>query len=78
LPAVTCLRCAQKFAEISALFSGLHGISALVGEYENVLMIASGFGVAAYLPYLKRLIHGYNARRVHARQIHLVWQLSDM
>jgi NAD(P)H-flavin reductase len=46
--------------EISVLFSGLHGISALVCKYENVLMIASDFGVAAYLPYLKRLIHGYN------------------
>jgi NAD(P)H-flavin reductase len=60
------------------LFSGPYGISVLVGEYENVLMIASAFGVAAHLPYLKRLIHGYNARKVHARRIHLVWQLSDI
>jgi len=41
-----------------ALFSGPHWRSAAVGDYENVLMIADGFGIAAHLPYLKRLIHG--------------------
>jgi FAD-binding domain/Ferric reductase NAD binding domain len=60
------------------MFSGPHGISAPVGEYESVLMIASGFGVAAHLPYLKRMIQGYNARKVHTRRIHLVWQLSNI
>ncbi len=61
-----------------ALFSGPHGRSAAVGDFENVLMIADGFGIAAHLPYLKRLIHGYNARKVRARRIHLVWQLRDI
>ncbi|KAH7356445.1 hypothetical protein BKA65DRAFT_474262 [Rhexocercosporidium sp. MPI-PUGE-AT-0058] len=40
-------------------------------------MIASGFGIAAQLPYLKRLIHSYNAREVCARRIHLIWQIED-
>lgn len=35
------------------LFSGPHGFSAAVGDYENVLMVAGGFGIAAHLPYLK-------------------------
>jgi len=30
-----------------ALFSGPYGTSAPVGEYETVLMVASGFGIAA-------------------------------
>jgi len=30
-----------------ALFSGLYGISALVGDYKTVLIILSGFGIAA-------------------------------
>lgn len=30
-----------------ALFSGPHGTSVLIGEYETVLLIASGFGIAA-------------------------------
>jgi Ferric reductase NAD binding domain len=46
--------------------------------YENVLMVASGFGIAAQLPFLKKLIHGYNERRLHARRIHLVWQARDI
>jgi NAD(P)H-flavin reductase len=46
-------------------------------EYETVLIVASGFGIAAQLPYLKRLIHGYNAREVRARRIHLVWQIEN-
>ena len=39
-------------------------------------MVASGFGIAAQLPYLKRLNHGYNAREFCARRIHLVWQIE--
>ena len=60
------------------LFNGPHGISVPVGEYEVVLMIASGFGIAAQLPYLKQLLHGYNSRRVRTRRIHLVWELKTL
>ena len=45
---------------------------------ENILIVASDFGIAAHLPYLKKLIHGYNAREVRARRIHLVWQVRDI
>ena len=60
------------------MFTGPHGRSAPVQKYENVLMIASDVGIAAHLPYLDRLIHGYNARNVRTRRIHLVWQISDI
>lgn len=46
-----------------ALFSGPYGASVPVGKYETVLMAASGFGIAAQLPYLKYLIHSYNSRK---------------
>jgi NAD(P)H-flavin reductase len=59
------------------MFSGPHGQSIAMEKYETVLMVASGFGIAAQLPYLKRLIHGYNSREVFARRIHLVWQIED-
>lgn len=58
------------------LFSGPHGTSVVLDEYESILVVASGFGIAAHLPYLKRLIYGYNSRRVQARRIHLVWQIG--
>jgi NAD(P)H-flavin reductase len=40
------------------MFSGPHGRSISMEGYETVLMVASGFGIAAQLPYLKHLIHG--------------------
>jgi predicted ferric reductase len=59
------------------MFSGPHGTSVAMDEYETILMIASGFGIAAHLAHLKRLIHGYSARLIRARRIHLVWQIRD-
>ena len=60
------------------IFSGPHGKSIPVGTYENVLLVADGAGIAAQLPYLKKLIHDYHNRRSFTRRIHLVWQISDI
>ena len=60
------------------LFSGPHGRSVPIDDCETILMVASGFGIAAHLPYLKRLIHGYNACTLRARRIHLVWQVRNL
>ncbi|KAH8800659.1 hypothetical protein F5884DRAFT_862570 [Xylogone sp. PMI_703] len=59
------------------MFSGLHGMDVAMDEYASVLMVASGFGIAALQPYLKKLIHGYNTRVGQARRIHVVWQISN-
>jgi NAD(P)H-flavin reductase len=59
-----------------ALFSGPHGNSVPVGDYDVVLMVASGYGIAAQLPYLKQLLHEYNSRKAKSRRIHLVWELK--
>lgn len=59
------------------MFSGPHGMDLAKDRYESVLMVASGFSIAALLPYLKKLIHGYNARMGRARRIHIVWQISS-
>ena len=56
--------------------SGPHGSGAPVGEYGSVLMIATGIGIAAQLPYLKELIWGFNHCEIRTRRIHLVWQLN--
>src|SRR5947208_2691041 len=61
-----------------SLFSGPHGTSAPVSDYETILMAASGFGMVAQLPYLKQLIYGYNARKTRTRRVHLVWQLETL
>jgi NAD(P)H-flavin reductase len=54
------------------LFSGPHGKSIPMDDYENILIVASSFGIIAHLPYLKQLIHGYNTREVRTRRIYLV------
>jgi NAD(P)H-flavin reductase len=58
------------------LFTGPHGKSIPVDKYETILMVASGFGIAAQLPYLRRLVHGFN-RDLCVRRVHLVWQIRD-
>lgn len=60
------------------MFSGPHGQTVPAGEYDKVLLVADGAGIAAQLPYLKRLIHGYHAGQVLTRKIHLVWQISNI
>jgi predicted ferric reductase len=60
-----------------ALFTGPHGISAPASDYETVVMVASGFGIASQLSYLKQLLYGYNAHKSRNRRIHLVWQIDE-
>lgn len=60
------------------MFSGPHGQTVPAGEYNKVVLVADDAGIAAQLPYLKRLIHGYHAGQVLTRKIHLVWQISDI
>jgi hypothetical protein len=57
-----------------ALYTGPHGISAPVDDYETVLLVASGIGVVAHLPYLEQLLHGYRTCKSRTRRVHLVWQ----
>ena len=61
-----------------ALFSGPHGLSAPLADFETVLLVASGLGIATQLPYLRHLIRGYNDFQVRTRRIHLVWQLDNL
>lgn len=60
-----------------ALFTGPHGRSIPVADYETVLLVSSGFGICSQLPYLRQLLYGYNARKVRTRRIHLVWVLEN-
>ncbi len=61
-----------------ALFTGPHGASAPLGEFKRVLMVASGFGIVAQLPYLRQLIRGYNDFTTRTRRVRLVWQLENI
>ena len=59
------------------LYSGPYGSPASMKEYGTVLLIATGFGIAAILPHLKELLDGYEKCEVVTRKIHVVWQLKE-
>lgn len=69
---------AGSSASFLALCTGPHGTSEDVSQYESALLIASGFGVAAAIPYLKKIIYGYNTCTLQARRLHLVWQVESI
>ena len=60
------------------IFTGPHGASVPVDEYEHIFMIASGHGIIAQLPLLERLVQGTLAHEVRARRIRLVWEFEDI
>ncbi|KAK5400827.1 hypothetical protein LTR06_011211 [Exophiala xenobiotica] len=57
------------------VFGGPYGQTIPAGQYEKVVMVADGVGIAVQLPYLQKLIHGYHARQAFTRRIHLIWQV---
>ena len=59
------------------MFSGPHGLVVPVEDYESVLMVASGSGIAAQLPYLEQLVHQHNNHKARTRKIHLIWCLKS-
>jgi len=46
-------------------------------SFTTVLTVATGFGIAAQLPYLTKLIHGYHSCKARTRRVHL-WQLQRL
>jgi len=55
------------------------GRSMVVDPWGTVLaQVADGVGIAAQVPYLQKLIHGYNTREGFTRRVHLIWQVSDI
>lgn len=54
-----------------------HRICQSVG-YESVLAVASGFGIAGVIPYLRQLLYGYNTSTSRVRRVHFVWQVATL
>lgn len=76
------LRRAEQQASVSlpsrVLFSGPHGASVPVWDFERVLFFASGFGVAAALPYIRKLMYGRMQGVSKTRRVRLVWHVDDI
>jgi NAD(P)H-flavin reductase len=61
-----------------AVFSGPHGQSVSVEHYGAIILIASGWGLTAQMPYLQTLIRGFRDGTVKAQRIHLIWQVGTI
>ena len=62
----------------TAFVSGPYGHTESVNKYESVLVVASGFGIAGIIPYLKQLLYGYNTCTSRVRRVHFVWQVATI
>lgn len=57
--------------------TSIFGCSPEVGDYGHILMVATGMGIVAQLPYIKELLDGQRQGQVRTRRIALVWRLEQ-
>lgn len=57
--------------------ASIFGYSPEVGDYGHILMVATGMGIVAQLPYIKELVDGQRQGQVRTRRISLVWRLEQ-
>lgn len=63
---------------LTVFVSGPYGVSKSVDQYECVLAIATDFGIAGVVSYLKKLLYGYNTSTSRVRRLHFVWQVQTL
>ena len=60
------------------LFSGPHGSSLRVWDFEHVLLFVQDFGIAAALPHLQKLVHGRARGQRKTRRVHVLWHVNNI
>ncbi|RBR26540.1 uncharacterized protein FIESC28_00657 [Fusarium coffeatum] len=60
-----------------AIFAGPYGSRVPVGNYETVLLVATGLGFVALSPYLQWLVRAAHNSKIRISPVHLVWQVSS-
>ena len=60
------------------LFSGPHGSSLRVWDFEQVLFFVQDFGIAAALPHLQKLVHGRARGQRKTRRVHVLWHVNNI
>lgn len=68
----------EGFVSLTAFVCGPYGVTKSVDRYECVLAVATDFGIAGVVSYLKQLLYGYNTSTSHVRRVHLVWQVQTL
>ncbi|SCO54522.1 uncharacterized protein FFNC_15554 [Fusarium fujikuroi] len=60
-----------------AMFTGPHGVTLPLDNYDQVLLIATDLGVVSLLPYMQYLAYQSHFIGSRTKRIHLVWRLND-
>lgn len=63
-------------SRLTSFIQGPYGRAIDFAGYDRVLMVATGMGIAAQLPYLKELVMMKDKKRT-TRQLYVVWQLEE-
>ena len=63
-------------SRLTSFIQGPYGRAIDFASYDRVLMVATGMGIAAQLPYLKELVMMKDKKRA-TRQLYVVWQLEE-
>ncbi|KAF2458843.1 hypothetical protein BDY21DRAFT_258314, partial [Lineolata rhizophorae] len=60
-----------------ALIEGPYGKELDLGSYDTVILFATGIGIAAQLPYVRRLLERYRTFEVETQRIALFWEIES-
>ena len=55
---------------------GPHGYNANFGDFGSILLLATGPGIAAQIPFAKEILEGYKKLEVRTRRLYLIWELD--
>ena len=66
----------QSGTSLIAWVDGPYGHSSDVIDFGSLLMFASGIGIAAHIPYLKKTLASLRGATSRTRNILLIWQLN--
>lgn len=66
-----------NMVKFNVLVEGPYGYEKNISSYSNVLLFGTNFGIAAQIPYLRRLIEGYKQLKIMTRRVRVFWEVDQ-
>ncbi len=66
----------REAGALGCALEGPYGTELDLGRYGTALLMATGMGIAAQMPYVSRLLGGFSHSAVRTRKIALYWQID--
>ncbi|KAF3484295.1 uncharacterized protein GIQ15_03619 [Arthroderma uncinatum] len=67
----------KKSQELLAIVEGPYGRTPDLKRYSHILMIGSGVGIAALIPYLRAFLHGAISGELPVKEVHAICDVDD-